>query len=111
MPMGTVLDLVLIVAGIVWSAIFLVLLIGVVIVFVIARHYLSAAHAFLRGDAQALLANLNAQVEAASARTSWFAGRAPRPDVPRTRPAPSLPSFRIPFFRRRQPWWQRLLQR
>lgn len=107
--MENVLDVVLIVAGIVWSAIFLVLLVGVVVVFAVARRYLSAAHAYLRGDAQALLTNLNAQVNAVNARTSWFAGRAPRPDVPRAQSAPSLPRLRIPFLRRRRPWWQRLL--
>jgi hypothetical protein len=109
--MGTLLDVVLIVAGIIWSLIFLVVLVLVLVVFVLTRRYLRVAHLYLANDLPPLIAAVQAHVDGLSARTSQFAGRAPATHPPVARATDSPRRFSLPFLRRRRPWWQRLIGR
>jgi hypothetical protein len=109
--MGTLLDVVLIVAGILWSLIFLAILVLVLVVFVLTRRYLRAAHMYLANDLPAVIAMVQAQVDGLSVRTSQFAGRAPAAHPPVARATSSPLRFSLPFLRRRRPWWQRLIGR
>ena len=107
--MQTVLDIVLIVAGILWSLVFLAILVAVLAVLWLARRYLSAADRYLRTDAAAFLGGIQQQVDVVTAQTSRFAGRTSPRVAPRTRLAAPRPAFSLPFLRRRRPWWRRLL--
>lgn len=109
--MDNVRDIVLIVTGIVWSIVFLAVLVVVLVVFAFARKYLNAAHGFLDDRARAFLGDVLVRVEAVNQRTAQLAGHPLPPGIPVVRPAPPSLGLRLPFLRRRKPWWQKLLQR
>lgn len=109
--MENIRDIVVVVAGIIWSLVFLVILIAVLIVFALVRNYLNAAHGFLRGRVRTLLDGIYGRIEALNTRTGQLSSRPPLTPAPTGGVLPPGLSFRIPFPWRRKPWWERVLHR
>ncbi len=106
--LGDVRDVVLIVAGIVWSLVFLVILAITLVILYLVQKYLGVAHDFLNEKVPTALGEVQNWAELARAQTAALPGSgSARPEGV----ASPHVDIRLPFFRRRRPWWQRLLPR
>ena len=107
----TILDIVLIVAGILWALVFLALLLVTFVVGFLLRKYLGEAHRFLDEQVRPTLFQIQDVVEALRLRTASLPqpGGGARIRHPERLSAPLKLS--LPFLRRRKPWYTRLLQR
>jgi xanthosine utilization system XapX-like protein len=108
-------DIILIIVGIVWSIIYLGIFAVTAIAGVLVVRYLGRAQQLIEEQGRPLLDSARWAVDSARARTAslpHYAGAegAPREEVPprAVRPQTQL-KLSLPFFRRKKPWYQRLL--
>ncbi|HTE86915.1 MAG TPA: hypothetical protein VK821_19555 [Dehalococcoidia bacterium] len=104
--LGDVRDVVLIVTGIVWTIIFLVILAVTLVISYLTHKYLGIAHEFLTERVPPALSEVQSYADAVRLQTAALPGSGST--LP---PGQGMPHFdvRLPFFRRRRTWWQRLL--
>jgi hypothetical protein len=112
-------DIVIIIVAIAWSLVYLGLLAVTAVAGVLLTRYLGKARDLVDQQGRAIVGNVQAVATTASERTAslphYGAGHEgqdgaglPAPRFPR---APSQLNLSIPFFRRRKPWYERLLRR
>src|SRR6266540_4285697 len=102
-------DTVVVVAGIVWSIIFLALLGVTVVIYALASRYLGKARWFLHERVRPLFADVQARAEDIRVRTASLPGQPRPPGVLTVTSGTRRAAPAFPFFRRRRKWWQRLL--
>jgi hypothetical protein len=107
----TIRDIVVVVAGIIWSIVFVAILAVVLVVLALLRRYAALAHRFLSETARGYVDAVRQQAEVLAARTARLPGRPALASVQRPGADLRMPEFRLPFFRRRRPWWRRLIER
>jgi hypothetical protein len=115
MDLGSIRDWVLIVVGIVYSFVFLTFLIITLVLGHFMSDYLGKGHEAMTGRVRPLVDHLQEQAEQLRLRTLTLPGQPALPGSESVRA--SLPttsnlrplSLRMPSFRRRKPWWQRML--
>lgn len=108
-------DWVVIVTGIIWALLYLGIFAAVAVVFVLARKYLNKAHELMHKKVQPMMGKVQDKAELVRLKTLTLPGQPPIPgseSVVSTLPIgaslrPILP--RLPFFRRRRPWYKRIL--
>lgn len=105
--LGDVRDIVLIVAGIIWALIFLVFLVVTLAIAYLARKYLGVAHDFLRLQVPAAISEVQLYADVVKFKTAELPGSGSRLPLGQRMPHVEFP--RLPFFRRRRPWWERIL--
>jgi hypothetical protein len=103
-------DIVLVLTGIVWSIVFLLILIVTLVVFYFSRKYLNVARDKLDEDARPLLGQVQVAAESLRERTAALPHYAVATEIIPAR-REDLPPLKLslPFFRKRKPWYQRLL--
>ncbi len=113
-------DIVLIILGIVWSLVYLGVLAVAVVAGVLLVRYLGKAQALIEQQGGALLDQVQMTVEGMRGRTAALPHYGAGEEGDRRRPieAPRVPrpqqvglKLSLPFFRRKKPWYQRLLGR
>jgi hypothetical protein len=108
-------DIVVIVVGIIFSIIFLVILIVTLILNAIGNHYLGKAHDLIHTRAWPFVDRLQARAEGLRLQTAALPHRPVRPEAMAAPPSGSIatilqPVLALPsLFRRRKPWWRRVL--
>jgi len=108
-------DWVLIVTGIIWALLYLGILAAVLVVYVLARKYLNQAHQMMQRKVKPLIGTAQDRAELVRLKTLTLPGQPPIPgaqSVVSTLPIgaslrPLLP--RLPFLRRKRPWYRRIL--
>jgi hypothetical protein len=101
-------DVVLIVVGIVWGLIFLAITAVTLVVFFLLKKYLGIGQDFLRDRVGPMLEQVQERAEEVRQRTAALP-RYDAPVAPRIRDKGAPFHVRLPFFRRRKPWWQKVL--
>lgn len=111
-------DWVVIISGIIWGLLYLGILAAVLLIFYFVRKYLNKAHELIRQKVQPLVGVVQDRAEQARLKTLTLPGQPPIPgaeSVVSTLPIgaslrtglPHLP--RLPFLKRRRPWYRRIL--
>jgi hypothetical protein len=99
-------DVVLIVAGIVWSLVFLVILVVTLVIAMFVHKSLGLTHDCLTPRVPPALGEVQNWVEAVRLQTASLPGSgSERPEDHAGRHV----EIRLPFFRRRRRWWRNLL--
>jgi hypothetical protein len=110
-------DWVVIITGIIWALLYLGIFAVAVVVFTLANKYLNKAHALMAKKVRPMVGSVQDRAEQVRLKTLTLPGQPPIPgaeSVVSTLPIstslrPLLP--RLPFLRRKRPWYQRMLPR
>jgi hypothetical protein len=109
MDIGQIRDWVLIVAGILWTIVFLIVLIITLVVYYFTHKYLGVARDFLHIRVREFLGEVQDRAELVRQQTAALP-RYGAPVAPRVTERAQRPlSLRLPF-RRRRPWWRKVLR-